>query len=88
MKSLAATEATDYSLRKATKKNKKPQSVPPLRLPNSKWVRSSKDKAELFAEYLAKVSHAIHTRSHGKRRGRNSSLPGNTLTNGNAYQEN
>ncbi|KMQ93692.1 rna-directed dna polymerase from mobile element jockey-like protein [Lasius niger] len=56
LKNLSATEATDYSLWKATKKIKNPQqSIPPLRLPDGKWARSSKDKANLFAEHLAKV---------------------------------
>lgn len=57
LKSLTATEATDYSLWKATKKIKKipQQPVIPIRLPNGKWARSNKDKAKLFAEHLKKV---------------------------------
>lgn len=46
LKNLSATE----SLWKATKKIKNPQqSIPPLRLLDGKWARSSKDKANLFA---------------------------------------
>lgn len=38
------------------KKIKNPrQPVPPIRSPDGKWVRSSKDRAKLFAEHLAKV---------------------------------
>lgn len=56
MKSLTATEATDYSLWKVTKKIKTPQQpIIPIRLPNGKWARSNKEKVKLFAEYLERV---------------------------------
>lgn len=53
---LDPTQASDYSLWKATKKLKRPQSVnPPLRYSNGQWARSNEEKANLFAEHLAKV---------------------------------
>lgn len=56
MKSLTATEATDYSLWKVTKKIKTlQQPIIPIRLPNGKWTRSNKKKVKLFAEYLERV---------------------------------
>lgn len=53
---LSPTEATDYSLWKATKKLNRPQVVnPPLRYANGHWARSNSEKANLFAEHLANV---------------------------------
>jgi hypothetical protein len=44
---------------KATKLFKCPQAaVPPIRKPNNEWVRSDKDKANVFATHLADVSRA------------------------------
>lgn len=56
LKNLTATEATDYSLWKATRKIKNPQQpIPPIRTSDGNWAKSSKDKAKLFAEHLTKV---------------------------------
>lgn len=53
---LTATEATDYSLWKATKKLKQPtSSSPPIRLPNGNWARKDDEKAVAFANHLAEV---------------------------------
>lgn len=56
LKGLSATEATDYSLWKATRKLKRPQiSNPPIRKENGAWAKSNAEKAELFANHLEKV---------------------------------
>jgi len=53
---LTATESTDYSLWKATRKLKRPTlSYSPIRHPDGNWARSDADKAIVFAEYLSKV---------------------------------
>ena len=55
MSSLTATGSTDYSLWKFMKSHNRPQIANlPLRSDN-KWVRTSEEKAELFAEHLSKV---------------------------------
>lgn len=56
LKNLGSTEATDYSLWKATKKLKHPQlSNPPIRMESGRWAKSNADKAKLFADHLEKV---------------------------------
>lgn len=53
---LTASEATGYSLWKATKKIKQPQlSIPPIRSTRGKWARSAEEKATSFAEHLCNV---------------------------------
>lgn len=53
---LTPTEATDYSLWKATKKLKSPQAAQhPIRRNNGNWARSDKEKSNLFASHLADV---------------------------------
>jgi hypothetical protein len=56
-KGLTPTEATDYSLWKATRtKKKKPQhQIPPIRINHNTWARTDKQKAKAFAEHLASV---------------------------------
>jgi len=50
------TEATDYSLRKATRKIKQPQhQIPPIRTNHNTWARTDKQKATAFATHLASV---------------------------------
>ena len=50
------TDATDYSLWKATRKIKQPQHhTPPIRINSSTWTRTDKQKATAFAEHLASV---------------------------------
>lgn len=64
---LSPSEATDYSLWKATKKLNRPQVVnPPLRYANGHWARSNSEKANLFAEHLASVfkPHPGHNCNH------------------------
>jgi len=56
LKGLSATEITDYSLWKATKRLKRPQiSNSPIRTPESAWAKSNIEKAKLFADYLERV---------------------------------
>lgn len=55
LEKLTPTQATDYSLWKATKKLKQPiQHIPSIRA-NNEWARNAKQKADLFANHLAKV---------------------------------
>ena len=56
LKNLTPTEATEYSLWKATKKLKQPQNTnPPIRTPQGGWARNNKEKAKIFAEHLVQV---------------------------------
>lgn len=56
LQSLTPTEATDYSLWKATKKCKQPQQHnPPIRIKDQQWARNHEEKAEAFAIYLEEV---------------------------------
>ena len=56
LQSLTATDATDYSLWKATKRLKNLQAhVPPIRTNNGEWAKSNIQKADLFAEYFKTV---------------------------------
>ncbi|CAF4894510.1 unnamed protein product [Pieris macdunnoughi] len=54
--SLTATTDTDYSLWKACKNLNQPANPkPPIRLDRNKWARSKLEKANAFANHLAKV---------------------------------
>ena len=56
LESLTASEATDYSLRKATKRLKQPQtSIPPLRTKQGEWANSDMQKANVLAEHFGNV---------------------------------
>lgn len=56
LEGLCATEATDYSLWKATKRIGRPiKPIPPIRKENGEWARSDAEKAATFANHLAKV---------------------------------
>lgn len=56
LKNLDATETSDYSLWKATKKLKGPRaSVPPIRIEENKWARNENEKAEAFAKHLTET---------------------------------
>ena len=56
MKNLSATELTDHSLWKATKRIKRPQKfIPPIKFENGTWARRDKEKACAFAEHLSRV---------------------------------
>jgi len=56
LQGLTPTEATDYSLWKATRTIKQPQhQTPPIRINSSAWARTDKQKATAFAEHLASV---------------------------------
>lgn len=60
LSNLSATEATDYSLWKATRKLKNPQiTIPPIRDVSGNWARSNKEKALVFANHLEKVFQPI-----------------------------
>lgn len=50
---LSATEVSDYSLWRATKKLKRPQQhIPPVKRSNGEWARTDMEKANAFAEHL------------------------------------
>lgn len=56
LENLTATQATDYSLWKATRNMKRPQlSIPPIKDDNNKWARSDSEKANLFAKHLSSI---------------------------------
>lgn len=56
LEELTPTEATDYSLWKATRKLKSPQTpIPPIRKNNGKWARNNMEKADAFGDYLSQV---------------------------------
>jgi len=56
LQKLTPTEATDYSLWKATRKIKQPQhQIPPIRIKRNKWARTDKQKATAYAKHLASV---------------------------------
>ena len=53
---LTATDATDYSLWKATKRLKQPQTpIPPLRTSGGEWAKSDIQKANLLASHFENV---------------------------------
>jgi len=53
---LSPTEASDYSLWKATKYLKRPQIyIPPILKNDGSWAKDCKDKAETFASYFEAV---------------------------------
>lgn len=54
--SLSPTEATDYSLWKATKRMKRPKvTASPILKPDGTWAKSSEEKSDAFAEYFSNV---------------------------------
>jgi hypothetical protein len=56
LESLTATEGTEYSLWKATKRLKWPQTLnPPLRTDKREWANSDTQKANVLAEHFANV---------------------------------
>ena len=56
LQELTPTEATDYSLWKATRKIKQPQhQTPPVRINRNTWARTEKQKATAFAKHPASV---------------------------------
>ena len=55
LENLTPTEATDYSLWKATKTRRPQPFTPPIRQENGSWARSDPEKANLFAEHLCKI---------------------------------
>lgn len=56
LEGLSPTEATDYSLWKATKKLKQPQQyIAPIKDSTNKWARNDKEKAYMFANHLADI---------------------------------
>jgi len=53
---LTASDATDYSLWKATKRLKQPQpTIPPLRTVGGEWAKSNMQKANLLAKHFEAV---------------------------------
>lgn len=56
LRNLTASEKSDYSLWKATKKIKRPQlHNPPIRTHDGKWIKSNLEKAKSFANHLERV---------------------------------
>jgi hypothetical protein len=56
LKGPTPTEVTDYSLRKATHKMKRPQHhILPVRINHNNWDRTDKQKGTAFAEHFASV---------------------------------
>ncbi|KMQ86445.1 reverse transcriptase [Lasius niger] len=56
LQNLSATQASDYTLWKATKRLKQPEIlITPVRSPDGKWARSANEKADAFAQHLAEV---------------------------------
>lgn len=56
LKDLSPSEASDYSLFKATKKINQPQQqVSAIRLADGNWARTSEEKANAFAHHLSEV---------------------------------
>jgi hypothetical protein len=65
-KGLTPTQVTDYSLRKATRKMKRPQHhITPIRINHNTWTRTDKQKATAFAEQLASVCQPILSQLSG-----------------------
>lgn len=61
LESLSPTEASDYSLWKATWKFKRPQQhIPSIRQLNGDWARNDLEKANTFAEHLGEVFQPIN----------------------------
>jgi len=54
-KYLSVTPETNYSLWKATKRLKRPQTHHPIKKQHGNWARSKKEKTETFAEHFSKV---------------------------------
>lgn len=56
LENLTADEETEYSLWKATRKLKRPNTqIPPIRKVDGTWARDNKQKAETFADHLAEI---------------------------------
>jgi hypothetical protein len=56
LKNLAATNATPYSLWKATERLKQLQApIPPIKLNKVGWARNEQEKALAFGKHLDKV---------------------------------
>jgi hypothetical protein len=55
LKNLTPTEATEYSLWKATKKLKQPKKIQPANQTTRRWFRNNKEKAKIFAEHLVQL---------------------------------
>jgi hypothetical protein len=68
--SLSATEATDYSLWKATKCLKQPQTpIPPLWTSGGEWVKSDMQKANLLAKHFETFLSHTPPRCHKPKNG-------------------
>jgi hypothetical protein len=56
LETLTATEATEYSLWKATKRLNRPQThIPPLRTAAGDWAKSDTQKAHVLADHFAHI---------------------------------
>jgi len=61
---LTPTDATEYSLWRATKRIKRPQvHIPPIKKEDNEWARSDAEKAQVFANHLEKVFSPFPTKS-------------------------
>lgn len=65
VQSLTATAATNYSIWRATKKNKRPQiQIPPIRKKDGTWARSATEKIERLAEHFSSVFEPVTPRNN------------------------
>ena len=55
LRNLTATDATDYSLWKATRGLKRPQTISPLRTVSGDWAKSDAQKTIMFADHFTSV---------------------------------
>lgn len=67
LENLTATDSTDYSLWKATKKlTNQINNVPPIKRPNGSWAKSDAEKSETFACHLAEVFQPFPSEQNGQ----------------------
>jgi len=65
LENLTSTEATDYSLWKATKKLRRSQQHnPPIKTSENNWARSNKEKADIFSKHLKNVFKPFQSQLH------------------------
>jgi hypothetical protein len=67
LKNLSATNATNYSLWKATKRLKQPQApIPLIKLNEGGWTRNEQEKALAFGKHLEKYFN--HSQQHAQQK--------------------
>ena len=79
LENLTPTEATDYSLWKATKRLQRPQTpIPPLRTPGGEWAKSDIQKVNTLADHFEHVFQP-HTYDHTGNDKQDTPLPLGTI---------